>query len=444
MNRRVWVDVTVISDWRGTFTGIQRVVYSCVTNFNSNPSIDLHLFTYKNNNFHEVSYDTFIETLSQNSKYSEQSSPNRTLISKIRARALPTVKDGLRDVKYIGTISRITYGFFRSSYRLISNPRIPNLTDYRSANKSLFNKSDTVLLLDGNWSDGGAFARSIADERGRVGFQLAHLVNDIIAIKNPAYAARGATKVLARYFNKILPKVDTLISISKSTENDISYYCNERGISLTKDRHVVRLGDKPEEFHSRQPKISQISPEIRALSKKKFILTVGTIEVRKNHHLLYYIYKLAHEREIVLPHLVVAGRKGWLSDETCELFKRDSDISNCITVINPNDEELGWLYENCEFTVFPSFYEGWGIPIAESLSYGKVCVSSNTSSMPEVGGKGAVYLSPYDTAGWLKTLSELCEPSNLEKMTDAIGREFKPVSWKNTYEEIASILTVPQ
>ena len=62
----------------------------------------------------------------------------------------------------------------------------------------------------------------------------------------------------------------------------------------------------------------------------------------------------------------------------------------------PSDAELAFLYRNCRFTVFPSLYEGWGLPIGESLWFGKLCIASKTSSMPEVGGDLVDYVDPKD------------------------------------------------
>ena len=64
---------------------------------------------------------------------------------------------------------------------------------------------------------------------------------------------------------------------------------------------------------------------------------------------------------------------------------------------NCSDEELAWMYKNCAFSIYPSFYEGWGLPIAESAFYGAPCLASSTSSMPEVAGSAVDYFNPAST-----------------------------------------------
>ncbi len=68
------------------------------------------------------------------------------------------------------------------------------------------------------------------------------------------------------------------------------------------------------------------------------------------------------------------------------------------------DEELSLLYEKSYFTVYPSWYEGWGLPVAESLAHGKFCLAANGTSLREAGGEFAEYLDPYDIPAWSERL----------------------------------------
>ena len=131
-----------------------------------------------------------------------------------------------------------------------------------------------------------------------------------------------------------------------------------------------------------------------------------------------------------------------MAEETYTLLTTDPEISKKITLLQGlSDNELAWLYKNCKFTVFPSFYEGWGLPIAEALSYGKCCISSNTSSMPEVGGELVEYVSPYDVAGMMAAIQHLNEDDAYRRRLESkIKSQYKPRSWSDTFEQLLSTL----
>lgn len=112
---------------------------------------------------------------------------------------------------------------------------------------------------------------------------------------------------------------------------------------------VVRLGDDFNFVSSKKPKdVNRVS--------SKFIICVGTIEARKNHTLLYYVYKRALEKNIDLPDLAIVGRRGWQTDDIYNLIQNDPGINKKIHFFeNRGDDELSWLYENCLFSVYPAF-----------------------------------------------------------------------------------------
>jgi glycosyltransferase involved in cell wall biosynthesis len=100
---------------------------------------------------------------------------------------------------------------------------------------------------------------------------------------------------------------------------------------------------------------------------------------------------------------------------------------------NVSDSDLMHLYRNCMMTAFPSLYEGWGLPVAESLAAGKYCLASNAASIPEVGGELLDYLEPWDVSAWVAELQKYAfDPLALAAKEEAIKRDYKPVAWKDT------------
>ena len=95
-----------------------------------------------------------------------------------------------------------------------------------------------------------------------------------------------------------------------------------------------------------------------------------------------------------------------------------------------SDRELTYLYEKCLFTMFPSFVEGFGLPVGESLAHGKPCITSNRSSTPEVGGAYAKYISPDDVEGGARLVEELlADPTAIATWEKEIREHYQPKTW---------------
>jgi len=102
-----------------------------------------------------------------------------------------------------------------------------------------------------------------------------------------------------------------------------------------------------------------------------------------------------------------------------------------------DDADLAVLYQHAQFTVYPSLYEGWGLPVAESLAFGKYCLASNAASLPEVGGDWVDYLDPWDVPGWAERLQFLfAHPEWVAERNARIAREYRAHPWRETAREI--------
>ena len=115
-------------------------------------------------------------------------------------------------------------------------------------------------------------------------------------------------------------------------------------------------------------------------------------------------------------------------------LKLDPRIQDDIVRLNHvTDAELAWLYQHCAFTVFPSLYEGWGLPVVESLAWGRFCLTSNAASLPEAGGEWAEYLDPWDLPAWVERLAHhMQHPQDVQALNERIAREFQPPRWSET------------
>jgi glycosyltransferase involved in cell wall biosynthesis len=115
-----------------------------------------------------------------------------------------------------------------------------------------------------------------------------------------------------------------------------------------------------------------------------------------------------------------------------------------LIIEDPSDKELVSLYSGCLFTLFPSFYEGWGLPVTESLAFGKPCFISNRTSLPEAGGKLARSFDPDDLQdAYAKIRNVIEDRADLMRWEDTVKREFTPVSWSTTVEALLQGLRQP-
>jgi glycosyltransferase involved in cell wall biosynthesis len=134
-----------------------------------------------------------------------------------------------------------------------------------------------------------------------------------------------------------------------------------------------------------------------ALKPGGFWLSVGTIEPRKNHGRLLDAYRmLKAEGRAAMP-IVLAGGQGWLLDHFDSFLHGLEPGREVILPGYVSDEELKWLYRNCFGFIYPSLFEGFGMPVLEALGFGAMVLCSNTSSLPEVAGDAALLFDPEDT-----------------------------------------------
>jgi glycosyltransferase involved in cell wall biosynthesis len=174
-----------------------------------------------------------------------------------------------------------------------------------------------------------------------------------------------------------------------------------------------------------------------------FIMTVGTIEPRKNHETLYKAYLRILERNALDRPLqiVFVGKKGWKSDDFLETLNEDNRVAGKILHLSPNDAELAALYRNCKFTLLPSFYEGWSLTLPESLSYGKFCLVSDSDPLRETGGDLVEYIHPLDTFRWAERIEHYANhPEEVAAWERRIAEGWRPTTWRQSTERLVEIL----
>jgi glycosyltransferase involved in cell wall biosynthesis len=178
------------------------------------------------------------------------------------------------------------------------------------------------------------------------------------------------------------------------------------------------------------------------LTPNGFVITVSTIQSRKNNDLLYRVWRRFAEDRRAVPRLVIVGQRGFGSADLLWQIEHDPLVRESISVLHHvSDGELAWLYGHCRFTLYPSLVEGWGLPVSESLAHGKLCVAANTSSLPEAGAGLALHLDPFDFRAWHDTILSLVgDPAKLTAAEQRIRAAYHRKTWPETAADLAAVL----
>jgi glycosyltransferase involved in cell wall biosynthesis len=269
------------------------------------------------------------------------------------------------------------------------------------------------------------------------GFRTLLYCYDTIPVSFPHLMSSDARDVFAAYFVDLAHAADRVVAISHATRGDYLRFLADVAVPAP-EVSVVHLGTDIERVRpSRGP-----APR-EALANRRFVLCVGTIEARKNHELLYNVWdRLAAAHGDDTPTLVLAGMYGWGVDDLLARIRLHPQLSEKILILDQvADDGLLWLYEHCLFTVFPSLYEGWGLPVVESLALGKPGLVSTAPSVVEASQGLVPALDPLDAPEWLAHVERYAfEPNALREATERVRQGYQARSWQQHGESMLAVI----
>jgi glycosyltransferase involved in cell wall biosynthesis len=234
-----------------------------------------------------------------------------------------------------------------------------------------------------------------------------------------------------------IKKADIIITISRSAKKDI---CQMFNVSENKIKVVYLC------YNERMKPIDASDRILKKVKEKyhlpdKFILFVGTIQPRKNLDKLFRAYALLKNgNKINNSKLVICGRFGWFYKPLLNLLnelkiKKDIKFLNFIP-----DSELPYIYSLAELFVYPSQYEGFGLPVLEAMACGVPVITSNSSSLPEVAGNSAIKIDPRDTQGLSDSIRQVLFNEKIKNTLVKRGLEqAKKFSWGKCAKETLKI-----
>jgi len=302
---------------------------------------------------------------------------------------------------------------------------------------------DILAIFGFAWSERGSNSYVERAKREK-GLRFASLIYDIIPLRRPEWFDEAAVKNFRDWLTKALSLADSILTISAFTARDVAEYAQEKGISLRAAPTPIPIGTGFEKSNDARRSSVSGAASSRLPAPNSYALIVSTIEVRKNHVLLFRVWRrlLEDMPAASVPALVFAGRVGWQVSDLMEQLHNSKFLDGKIIHIeSPTDEELEVLYDGCLFTLFPSFYEGWGLPVTESHSFGRPCIISEATSLPEAGGSLARYIDPDNVTDAYRIIREtIQDQAGLREWRDRVRREFRPVAWSESARAVLQVL----
>lgn len=303
---------------------------------------------------------------------------------------------------------------------------------------------DSVLVVMGNWFYDACFVADMVSISRQHDMRLVTAIYDVIPIKFPHMIADWGGGLFRNMAFELIPACSMVVTDSKCARRDILEFCREEGVAAP-EVEIIPLAAKLPEVKA--PPAGELDDIDSFLGGNPFVLTVSSLSPRKNHYLLYYIWIRLQEEFAIedLPRLIIVGENGFNWEVFRDEATRDPRVRDTILILGDiEDNKLDWLYRNCLFTVYPSLYEGYGMPVAESLAYGKICLCSNEASMPEVAPEVTDLLDPLDFASWYAAMKRYLFDAHARRNRETEIRErFRPITWEGAAPVFAAALSRP-
>lgn len=446
----IWIDVTTIWHWRRPPVGVVRVEAECFKYFAQlgRPDVRFCRFDREARAYLEVLpqevqaiVDSYgvpppqagsappVATAKRASESAEKvlsklATPLQAPVRKLARKTTPVLRTVLHHYRRAST--RVSQ--FSNELEEMSRPLRKSIGAAPIPAPAPFGRGDVLVSagLDWDQKDRGY----LYELKLTLGLKLLLFCYDLIPVLYPHLCVGEVAGMFARYFVDVAWCADEVMCISKSSQRDLLALLRETGAPEPKTS-LVRLGSNLPTAHAQD--------DVEKLITGKYLLFVSTIERRKNHEVIYRaIAQLVEQGRTELPMIVFVGMMGWGVKDFISDLSIDPRVRGRFALLNHvSDAQLSQLYAGAEFTLYPSLYEGWGLPLAESLAHGKFALASNTSSLPEVGGSLVEYIDPWESRRWAERIAYyLDHPEALAEKEKAIREGYQVSTWQSTGRQV--------
>lgn len=394
--RRVLFDVTGVVHWYAYFShtsGIQRVTEKLISSFTqrNNGQVEFVARMLGSDNFYRID-PALLADLDR---------PRRRVAAIARLRSIFTQSMRLSRLGPLLADTR----YYHVPYIILGMLRLDSVVEWffaRSRPRPLQRLEPApapgprdILFNSGDLWWQKNYVSVLLRLQAQTGVRIVQMIHDLFVIERPEWFQSGFARLFTGEFEKLAPHVDRWLTNSRFVTGQLTHYLEQRSLPVQPIAvlpmgwdsfdHIVDAADHEEDVLRRH-----------GLNARRFILFVGTVEPRKNlPTLLDALDRLRAKLGAVVPDLVVVGGWGWRSGAVRARLRKDRHVHWFRAV---PDSDLAAFYRAARFTVAPSYVEGWGLPVQESIAHGVPCIASSGGALSEAGAGLTVSFDPANTA----------------------------------------------
>ena len=442
MSARLLYDLTGLVHWYAYFRhpgGVQRVIEKVATSdvVRQSSAVEFVVRILGSDRFYRIEPELITNLSSGRS--SAISRLRRILAQGLRLATLPEIMSEGRHfhLPYLAAGLTRMEGLIEAWTEGAAGRSLPALDIVAppGAQDTLFNPGDLW------WQK--KYVATVAGLKARTGVRIVQMIHDLYLIERPEWTPAGAVRVFAEQLHGIAPSVDCWLTSSQFVKQQVQRYLADRSVP-EKPIAVLPMGwdsFDPLRDAGRDRLSDRLVLGRHGLIDKPFMLSVGTIEPRKNvTALLDAADGLRARFGDVMPRLVIVGGYGWKAAEVRTRLASGSRNGTLVWLENLSDGDLGVLYRNALFTVMPSHGEGWGLAVQESLALGVPCIASNAGATCEAGLDLATYVDPSSSEGLTRAM--VAWISDAEALAAARDRIARALATRNfpSWNDAGSVL----
>ena len=319
------------------------------------------------------------------------------------------------------------------------NARVELQILLRGGTAARFARGATLINLGTSWWLRNYFLM-VREAKRRYGIRYVPFVHDLIPVLAPEHCIDDLVRDFVAWIIGVFRHADGFLVNSQSTARDLCRVAEDLGYPPPEPAVIPldgQVGGLPDAT------IGGLRDVLAKLGvEAPFVLFVSTIESRKNHVLAFRVWQdlLARRGARRTPMLVCVGNPGWLVSAAMARLNSSEALRRKVRILSKvSDADLAMLYQGCLFTIYPSSYEGWGLPITESLCHGKIPITTRVSSLPEAGGEWAEYFEISSVADFHEKVERLIDDRTYRETRERdIRQRFRPRSWSIIAQDLVA------
>lgn len=257
------------------------------------------------------------------------------------------------------------------------------------------------------------------------------VVHDLIPLLNPEFCTPAETTQFKKHLSKILTHAQGIVTISEATKQQLQHYVLKEGLSCPPVLSVPLAPGLTNDITIGKPLVA--SP---------YFIVLSTIGVRKNHLLLLRVFqKLLARYGPNTPKLVIVGKRSTSCPSTLALLDKNGPLAEIILEAQASDTDLANYLHHARALLFPTFAEGYGLPLVEALSFGVPVIASDLPVFREIAGDIPDYLDPLDGLGWMHAIenyaqeNSVCRQAQLKRLAS-----FRVPAWQEHFTQVDAFM----